>query len=164
MNETVCTPLNFFSENHKASNHEKTKLLILETKKPAGVQLGYKKYVPQWGYSPQNTLDTSIRSLESWCSPPHLRLWGVQRRRKDSQSTSRRSVCQRCTTMSPTPCTLSCTWADMSIRSLESWCSRRRCRLRGLWKRHTVMEKVVDVMRVMMVESRPRTREPTLPP
>ena len=54
--ERNCTPLNFFSENHKASNHEKTKLLILDTKKPVGVQLGYKKYVPQWGYSPQKTL------------------------------------------------------------------------------------------------------------
>jgi hypothetical protein len=53
--ERNCTPLNFFSENRKASNNEKTKLLILDTKKPVGVQLGYKKYVPQWGYSPQKT-------------------------------------------------------------------------------------------------------------
>jgi hypothetical protein len=57
--ERNCTPLNFFSENHKASNHEKTKLLILDTKKPVGVQLGYKKYVPQWGYFPQKTTEQS---------------------------------------------------------------------------------------------------------
>jgi hypothetical protein len=61
--ERNCTPLNFFSENHKASNNEKTKLLILDTKKPVGVQLGYKKYVPQWGYSPQKTLR---RFLSIW--------------------------------------------------------------------------------------------------
>ena len=66
--ERNCTPLNFFSENHKASNHEKTKLLILDTKKPVGVQLGYKKYVPQWGYSPQKTI---------W--EPYRRTWNCLR-------------------------------------------------------------------------------------